>query len=247
MAPSSTLPTTWSTAWNSRFGAPSRLHEGRRPRDVAGQVGAAVAGAVDQGVPGVAVGGDRADPHGAVLVGDVVRLREDGRALRPRVGDAAVDVGHLQGDVDDAVAVPAVVVGQRAVRVVGAGDDEPGRAGLQDEAVVVAVAGLRAAVRDELHAERRLEEVRRLDGVADDPDQRVPARHRERVARLVVLDEAHQLLELVEVEVGQAFLVVQRLLEAHRRSPPAGVTAVSGEWHTCSLRLRNLGPDDWAG
>jgi hypothetical protein len=40
------------------------------------------------------------------------------------VGDAAVDVGHGQRDVDDPVAVPAVVVGQRAVGVVGAPDDE---------------------------------------------------------------------------------------------------------------------------
>ena len=85
--------------------------------DVAGQVGAGVAGAVDQGVAGVAVGRDRGEADGAVLVGQVVRLLDDHGALRAGVADAPVDVGHLQGDVDDAVAVAAVVVEQRAARV----------------------------------------------------------------------------------------------------------------------------------
>ena len=52
-----------------------------------------------------------------MLVGDVVRLLQHGRALRAGVLDAAVDVRHLEGEVDDAVAVRAVVVEQRAVRV----------------------------------------------------------------------------------------------------------------------------------
>ena len=94
-----------------------RAHVRRAADDVAGQVGPGVAGAVDEGVPGFAVGGDGRDPHRAVLVGEVMRLVDDRRALRPRVGDAAVDVGHLQGDVDDAVAVAAVVVEQCAARV----------------------------------------------------------------------------------------------------------------------------------
>ena len=42
---------------------------------------------------------------------------EHGRALRAGVRDAAVDVGHLERDVDDAVAVPAVVVGTGLRRV----------------------------------------------------------------------------------------------------------------------------------
>ena len=56
------------------------------------------------------------DPDGAVLVGDVVGLLDDGGAHGAGVLDAAVDVGHLQGDVDDAVAVRPVVVEQGAVR-----------------------------------------------------------------------------------------------------------------------------------
>ena len=61
--------------------------------------------------------------------------------------------------------------------------------------------------------------MRRLNRVADDPHQGVPARDRERVARRVVLHEADQLLELVEVEVGQSLFVVQRLLKAHVGRP----------------------------
>ncbi len=58
---------------------------------------------------GLAVGRDRRDADGAVLVGEVVRLLEHRGARLPRLGDAAVDVGHLEGDVDDAVAVRRVV------------------------------------------------------------------------------------------------------------------------------------------
>ena len=47
-----------------------------------------------------------------MLVADVVRLLEHDRALGGRVGDAAVDVGHRQRDVDDAVAVRPVMVGE---------------------------------------------------------------------------------------------------------------------------------------
>ena len=53
-----------------------------------------------------------------MLVGDVVRLaRATVAPGRAGVRDAPVDVGHLEGDVDDAVAVRAVVVEQRAVGV----------------------------------------------------------------------------------------------------------------------------------
>ena len=52
-----------------------------------------------------------------MLVAEVVRLVEDRGALRAGVRDAPVDVGHLEREVDDAVAVPAVVVGVAAGRV----------------------------------------------------------------------------------------------------------------------------------
>ena len=60
-----------------------------------------------------------------MLVGDVVRLDEDRRAGRAGVLDALVDVGHLEGEVDDAVAVPAVVVESGLSGVDAAGEDEP--------------------------------------------------------------------------------------------------------------------------
>ena len=123
--------------------------------------------------------------------------------------------GTAKRDVDDAVAVLAVVIGQLARRVVGTLDDEAGAARPEYEGVVVAVAVLRTRVGDDLHAVRRLEVVGGLHRVADDPDERVPARDGERVARCVVLDEADQLLELGKVELGQALFVVQRLLKAH--------------------------------
>ena len=50
---------------------------------------------------------------------------DDRGARRAGVRDALVDVGHLERDVEHAVAVPAVVVGERAVRADRALDDEP--------------------------------------------------------------------------------------------------------------------------
>ena len=64
------------------------------------------------------------------------------------------------------------------------------------------MAGLRTAVGLEVHAEGELVEVRGLRRVADDEADGVHGGHRERVAAGVVLDEADQLLELLEGEVG---------------------------------------------
>jgi hypothetical protein len=136
---------------------------------------------------------------------------DDGGALSPGLGDAPVHVGHLQGDVDDPVTVAAVVVQQRAARVDTSLDHEPDGTAEQDEGVMVAVAGLRTGVGHQLHAVDRLEEQRGLGGVADRPDHRIPARHRERVALVVVLDQPDQLAQLVQVELGQPLLARQQL------------------------------------
>jgi hypothetical protein len=48
--------------------------------------------------------------------------------------------------------------------------------------------------------------VRGLGGVADDEDERVPPGHREGVLLLVVVDEADELLELLQVQAGLALL-----------------------------------------
>ena len=149
-----------------------------------------------------------------------------------RLGDAAVDVGHLERDVDDAVAVLAVVVVQRAGRVDAALEHEAHGAALEHVRVVVAVAGRRAGVGDQLHAERRAVEVRGLGGVADDPDDGVPAGDRERVGGGVVLDQPDQLLQLVEAEVGQPLLVGEGLLDRHGRAPLPHLRVVCTS-HSC--------------
>ena len=105
-------------------------------------------------------------------------------------------------DVDDTVTVLAVVLHEGAAGVDGAVDDELDRARLQHEGLVVAVAVLRTGVGDELHAPDVLVVLRRLRGVAGHEDDRVPAGDRERVAVRVVLHQADELLELVELEVG---------------------------------------------
>ena len=170
----------WSRAWNSRFGSPSRLVHLGAAVCVAGEVGAGVPGAVDhaldEGVPGLAVRRDRGDADRAVLVGDVLGLAEDGRSGRASLLDALVDVGHLERDVDDAVAVRGVVRHQGAVGADGAVDDEPDRAGLQHERLVVAVAVLGPGVGDQLHAPGARVVVRGLGGVADHEARSRPSR-----------------------------------------------------------------------
>ncbi|UMG94252.1 hypothetical protein [Nocardioides sp. TF02-7] len=144
-----------------------------------------------------------------MLVADLVRLLEDGGALGAGVLDAAVDVGHLERDVDDAVAVPGVVPDERALRAHRALDHEPGRPADQHERLMVGVAGLGAGVGHQLHAVGGAEVVGGLDGVADDPDEGVPAGDGERVAAGVVLHQPDQLAELVEVEPGELLGVGQ--------------------------------------
>ena len=200
----------WSRAWNSRFGSPSRLVHLGAAVSIAGEVGAgvpvAVDHALDEGVPGLAVRRDRGDADRAVLVGDVLGLAEDGRSGRASLLDALVDVGHLERDVDDAVAVRGVVRHQGAVGADGAVDHEPDRAGLQHERLVVAVAVLGSGVGDQLHAPGARVVVRGLGGVADHEDDRVPAGHREDVVVRVVVDQPDQLVQLLEGQVGLHFV-----------------------------------------
>ena len=190
-----------------------------------------------------------ADPDGAVLVGDVLGLLDDRGAHGAGVLDAAVDVGHLQGDVDDAVAVRAVVVEQGAVRGDPALDDEAAGAAPEHERLVVAVAGLGAAVGDQLHPVGGLVVVRGLGGVADHEHQRVPPGHREGVLALVVRHQADELLELVEVEVGVALFggqgdrVGHGCTVDHRAS--TGQPCADSGWSRCAICCTY--PPHWAG
>jgi hypothetical protein len=150
-----------------------------------------------------------------VLVGHVVRLLQHRGAPVAGVGHAPVDVRHFQRDVGNAVAVPAVVVGHRAARADRAPEHEPDRAAAQHERVVVPVAGLRAGIGHQLHAERELEVQGGLGGVPHGPDHGVPASDRERVALGVVGNQPDQLPELVHVELGELFLDGQYLVDGH--------------------------------
>ena len=153
--------------------------------DVAGQVGAGVVAALDQGVAGLAVGGDGGQDDGAVLVGDLVGLLKARRAVLDGVAVRGPGVRHLQRQVGHPVAVCRDVFGEETALVGGRPDDgeedEPGAARLQDVAGDLPAAGLRAAVGDEPHAEGRGVVVRRLLGVAHGEDDRVHALDREGV------------------------------------------------------------------
>ena len=70
---------------------------------------------------------EHGEPDRAELVGLLVRLGQNPRALGLGVGNTAVDVRHFESQVDDAVTVPAVVAEVGAVRRDAAEDHEPGR------------------------------------------------------------------------------------------------------------------------
>ena len=191
-----------------------------RRRLVARQVGAGVARAGDlalhQRVAGLPVGRDGRDAHGPVLVRQVVRFFQDRGTGALGLRDAPIDIGHLQRDVDDAVAVAGVMRHQGAVGADRALEDEPDRARTQDERLVVAVAVLRPRIRDQFHAPRGLEVARRLGGIADHENDGIPTSYREWVVARVILHQADQLLELVDVEPGLLLLVGQGALVRHR-------------------------------
>jgi predicted ATPase/DNA-binding Lrp family transcriptional regulator/DNA-binding CsgD family transcriptional regulator len=189
-------------------GDEGRLRRGARasPRDVAGQVGAVVARAVDERVRGVAIGLEGGGTDGAAGVGFVAGLYEHGRPGLPGVRDALVDVGHLKRHVEDAIAVPAVVVRDRAVRADRTLDDETDIPRLEHIRLMVAVPGGRPRVRLKPHPEGQLEVQRRLRRVPRGPDDRVPAGDGERVMFAIVGDHARQPVS-VGAELADCHLV----------------------------------------
>ena len=92
---------------------------------------------------------------------------QPGRAALDREVVGVRGIGHADGDVDDAVAVLGDVPADVGAGADLAGEPEPRRAGLEDVLGVVAVAGLRPAVRRDAHPERGGVVVRGLLGVAD--------------------------------------------------------------------------------
>ena len=132
---------------------------------VAGEEGSGVVGAVDEGMDGVAVGGDTGGGDTAVGVGEFFGLLDAAGAAAggfvPRFG-----VVDPEGDGADTVAVLVDVAGDVGVGAEGGGEDEADLALLEDVAGAVALTGLRAGVGDERHAKRGTVEVGGLAGVA---------------------------------------------------------------------------------
>lgn len=137
------------------------------------QVGAGVVGAVDQRVPGLAVGGDGGDGDLAVVVLQDVRLLQARRTLRDRVPVGVLDVRDLDREVHDPVAVLGDVPADRGARLHRAAEHEPGPARLQHVHRLVRASVLRAPVRDPAHPERGRVVVGGLLGVADGEDDGV--------------------------------------------------------------------------
>src|SRR5512133_1350697 len=139
----------------------------RGPGGEPGQERPGVAGAVDQRVDGVAVGGDGRPADDAVLVLVVARLQHATGA--PLGGGAVGDggVGHGQGDVADPVAVAGDVLGDLGPGPQRAGQHQPDRPLPEDPGGLVTQAGLGAGVGDRGEAEPGAVEVGRLLGVAD--------------------------------------------------------------------------------
>lgn len=154
---------------------------GREP----GEVGAVVARALDQRVPGLAVRGDGGEYDGAVLVLQLVGLGDRAGAVLDGVGVRGAGVRDLDGEVDHAVTVLRHVLGEELAPGRGGlddgGEDEAGGAVLQDVARGLAAAVLRSGVGDQLHAEGGGVVVRRLLGVAHGEDDRVHSLDREGV------------------------------------------------------------------
>ncbi len=101
-----------------------------------------------------------------MLVGDVVRLDEAGRAALDGRAEGVVGVGDRERDDLHAVAVAGVVLADGMAGDERAGEHEPDAALPQDEGDAVAHAGLEARVGDLLEPERLAVEVGRLGGVA---------------------------------------------------------------------------------
>jgi hypothetical protein len=168
--------------------------EGVRHGGVAGEEGPGVRRSVHQRVPGAVRQHDGGEQDVAGRVARLVQVLDDVEAARPGPGHRRAHVGGDERDVGDRVAVLRDVPAERRPAPDLAGDDEPGGARGEHVLADPRPAGVRAAVGDRAHAERRLVVVRGLLGVADmEPDVVDHPRH-ERVGGLATgrRDVAHQ-------------------------------------------------------
>ena len=147
----------------------------RRERDVAGQIGPRVVGAVDEAVDVLAVGGDRGQLDAAVLVLHDMRLDDAARPAGDSLAVGRRDVGHLQRDVLGRIAVLRGEADDRAVGAKAAREHEPDLALLENVRGAVADTRLRPRVGDAVEAERVLVPEGRLLGVPDPELDVIPA------------------------------------------------------------------------
>jgi hypothetical protein len=133
---------------------------------VAGKEGAGVVGAVDEGVDGIAIGGDAGGGDAAVVVGMLCWLLDAAGSAAGGFEPCLAGVVDPEGYGADAVAVGVDVAGDVRVGAQGCGEDEPDLALLEDIRGAVTMASLWASIGDERHPERGPVEVGRLTGVA---------------------------------------------------------------------------------
>src|SRR5216683_1461713 len=108
---------------------------------VAGEEGAGVVGAIDEGVDGVAVGGDAGGGDGAVVVGEGGGLLDTAGSAAGGLDPCLAGVVDPEGYGADAVAVGVDVAGDVGVGAKGCGKDEADLALLEDVGGAVTLAG----------------------------------------------------------------------------------------------------------
>ena len=134
---------------------------------VAGEEGAVVVGAVDEGVDGVAVGSDAGDGDVAIVVGELGRLLNATGAAAGGLGPGLAGVVDPESYGADSVAVGVDVAGDLGVGTERGCEDEADLSLLEHVRGAVAVAGLGACVGDQGHSEGCAVEVGGLACVAD--------------------------------------------------------------------------------
>jgi hypothetical protein len=134
---------------------------------VAGKEGAGVVGSLDEGVNGVAVGGDAGGGDSAVVVFVVGGGLDAAGAAACGFEPGLAGVVDPEGDGVDAVTVLVDVAGDVGVGAECGGEDEADLSLLEDVAGAVALTCLGAGLGDQGHAEGGAVEVGGLAGVAD--------------------------------------------------------------------------------
>src|SRR6476646_227132 len=152
-------------------------------RAIAGQVGAGVVLAIDEGVDDVAVDRDRGELDASELVLDPMRLGDPAGSALDGGAVGVVGARHLERDVAGAVAVTARELRHLAVGAQAARQDETDVTLLDNVGGAVADARLRSRIGRAREPERVLVEVRRLLGVPDPKLDVIPTLKRHEVGR----------------------------------------------------------------